>query len=130
MAKSFTKGPTIKAGLIKQVILVRKDLKMGVGKVAAQASHASLSSYLEVNRLYPAVAEKWLSEGQTKIVLKVNDEKEAEEVKRKLREAKIPFKAVKDAGQTQVPPGTETAIGVGPYYEKEIDKVTGEMGLF
>jgi PTH2 family peptidyl-tRNA hydrolase len=117
-------------GKIKQVILVRKDLKMGAGKAAAQASHASLLGYLETVGEYPEIAETWLFEGQTKIILKIKDEKEASEIKKKLRAAKIPFKAVKDAGQTQVPPGTETAIGIGPYYEKEIDKITGELPLF
>ncbi len=96
-------GVATKRGVIKQVILVRKDLKMGPGKVAAQASHASLLSYLETARSHPDI---------------------------RLKTAKIPFKAVKDAGYTQVPPGTETAIGIGPYYSKEIDKITGDLPLF
>ncbi len=130
MARSLAKTTALKTGSIKQVILIRKDLNMGAGKIAAQASHASILGYLEVNRLYPAIAEKWLSEGQTKIVLRIADEKEADGVKKKLRDAKIPFKTVKDAGQTQVAPGTETAIGIGPYYEKDIDGITGKMRLF
>ncbi len=114
---------------IKQVILIRKDLKMGAGKIAAQASHASLSSYLETEKKDHMVAATWLSEGQTKIVLKINGEDEAKEIKSKLMAANIPFKAIRDAGQTQVAPGTETAIGVGPYYENLIDKITGKLKL-
>lgn len=116
--------------LVKQVILLRKDLKMGAGKAAAQASHASLLSYLSVAKKYPEIAEMWLTEGQTKIVLKLKDEKEAGWVKSELRKKKIPFEAVKDAGRTQVPPGTETVIGIGPYYAKDIDKITGKLPLF
>ena len=114
---------------IKQVIVIRKDLKMGTGKIAAQASHASLASYLETLKTHPDLVKAWASEGQTKVVLKIKSQEEAEELKKKLKVANIPFKAIRDAGQTQVPPGTETAIGIGPYYIKDIDKITGELGL-
>jgi PTH2 family peptidyl-tRNA hydrolase len=123
------KSPLIHTGKIKQVILIIKNLDMGTGKIAAQASHASLESYLETMKTDQNIASKWLEEGQTKIVLKVKDQTEAASIKKKLREAGIPFKAVKDAGQTQVPPGTETAIGIGPYYETELDKITGDLPL-
>ncbi|MCL5018017.1 MAG: peptidyl-tRNA hydrolase Pth2 [Candidatus Parvarchaeota archaeon] len=114
---------------IKQVILIRKDLGMGVGKIAAQASHASLGSYMETAEKFPKIASKWIEEGQTKIVLKLKDAAQSSEIKKRLKEAKIPFKAIKDAGQTQVPPGTETAVGIGPYYKDEIDKITGDLPL-
>lgn len=127
--KTSSKKDKSKNGSIKQVILIRKDLKMGSGKIAAQASHASLSSYLETERTHPEVAKIWMAEGQTKIVLKIKDENEAEGIKIKLKAARIPFKAIRDAGQTQVAPGTETAIGIGPYYEDEIDKITGDLAL-
>ncbi len=129
MLKRKEKIHDISTSRIKQVILIRKDLAMGIGKIAAQASHASLESYLETLRVYPSIAEKWLEEGQTKIVLKVKDKNEVSVIKKRLKDAKIPFKAVKDAGQTQVLPGTETAVGIGPYYEKELDKITGDLPL-
>ena len=70
-----------------------------------------------------------LSEGGTKVVVKVNTLEEFEDMKKKLRAAGLPFKVVKDAGQTQIPPGTETAIGIGPYYTADIDKITGKLSL-
>ena len=114
---------------IKQVIIIRKDLKMGTGKIAAQASHASLMSYMETEKKHKDVVESWLSEGGTKVVVKVNTIEEFEDMKKKLRAAGLPFKVVKDAGQTQIPPGTETAIGIGPYYTADIDKITGKLSL-
>lgn len=102
---------------------------MGIGKIAAQASHASLESYLKTSHRFPQIASSWLAAGQTKIVLKIAGPEEASQIKMKLKESGIPFEAVRDAGQTQVAPGTETAIGIGPYYEGDLDKITGGLQL-
>jgi PTH2 family peptidyl-tRNA hydrolase len=115
---------------IKQVILLRKDLKMGAGKAAAQAAHASVLSYLTVLKKHPDIIKEWILSGQTKIVLRLKDGIEAESIKKKLSAAKIPFAVVTDAGRTQVAPGTETAIGVGPYYADKLDSITGDLQLF
>ncbi|EGD71934.1 MAG: hypothetical protein CSMARM5_0039 [Candidatus Parvarchaeum acidophilus ARMAN-5_'5-way FS'] len=117
------------AGDIKQVIILRKDLNMGVGKMVAQGAHASLMSFLYVKTQYPDITNEWLSKGETKIVLKINSEEEFESIKSALKISKIPYKVVKDAGQTQVPPGSETAIGIGPYYSDDIDNVTKKLKL-
>ena len=102
---------------------------MGTGKLVAQGSHASLMSFLHTEKLYPELAKKWISEGETKIVLKVNKPGEFEELKDRLKRSSLPFQVVKDAGQTQVPPGTETAIGIGPYYTDEINRITSKLKL-
>ena len=36
---------------------------------------------------------------------------------------------VKDAGHTEIPPGTETVVGIGPGSRREIDKITGDLPL-
>ncbi len=114
---------------IKQVIILRKDLGMGAGKMVAQGSHASLMSFKYTSDKYPEIAHKWLSEGETKIVLKVNALEEFEKIKSELKRSGLPYEVVRDAGQTQVPPGSETAIGIGPYYSDEIDKITKKLKL-
>ncbi len=114
---------------IKQVIILRKNIGMGTGKLVAQGSHASLMSFIHTEKIYPEIAKKWLAQGETKIVLKVNKIEEFEDLKNKLKRSDIPFQVVKDAGQTQVPPGTETAIGIGPYYTDEINKITSKLKL-
>jgi PTH2 family peptidyl-tRNA hydrolase len=114
---------------IKQVIIVRKDLRMGVGKLAAQAAHASLMSYLESEKVDVRVAEKWLREGEKKIILKVNDEKSLERLHAAFRYKKIPCAIVSDAGLTQLPPGTKTALGIGPWESSEIDAYTASLKL-
>lgn len=114
---------------IKQVIIIRKDLKMGDGKTVAQGAHASLMSYFETERADKEMAKEWLDTGEKKIVLKVD----GEDALRKLYEAfkykKIPAALVTDAGLTQLPPGTVTALGVGPWDEIELNRLTSSLKL-
>lgn len=113
----------------KQAIIVRTDLQLGKGKLAAQCSHASLTSYNLVRHKYPAIAEKWEREGQKKIVLKVKDDKELQDILQIALSQGIPCELIRDAGHTQVEPGTITCFGAGPWDEKEIDKVFGRLKL-
>ncbi len=114
---------------IKQVIIVRSDIEMGRGKVAAQVAHASLMSYFEAESMDREIARKWLETGEKKIVLKL----EGEDALRKFFEAfkfkKIPCALVSDAGFTQIPPGTKTALGVGPWASGDIDLLTRGLKL-
>ncbi|MDD4049681.1 MAG: peptidyl-tRNA hydrolase Pth2 [Candidatus ainarchaeum sp.] len=114
--------------MYKQIILVRNDLKLGKGKIAAQASHASLESYLLTSRKTPSIAENWLSEGQKKVVLKVESR---EELLKVFQEVKSYFPAViiKDAAHTQLKEPDFTCVGVGPIKEFEIDKFTKRYKL-
>jgi len=110
----------------KQVVLVRKDLKLSPGKMAAQVAHASIESYKQS----PFDAQlEWEAWGSKKVVLKVDDLKELKAIEKKLKEAKIPYVMIKDAGRTEVKPGTITVLGIGPWYEEEIDKVTGHLKM-
>jgi peptidyl-tRNA hydrolase, PTH2 family len=114
---------------IKQAIIVRTDIKMGVGKLAAQVAHASLMSYFECAKKDGDVAAEWLREGEKKIVLKVADEKDLEKLFAAFKFKKIPCALVSDAGLTQVPPGTKTALGIGPWNGAEIDAFTSALKL-
>ena len=112
--------------MYKQAIVIRQDLKMGKGKIAAQASHASLQAYLNCNR---TTAEEWMAEGAKKIAVKVNSERELHEIEKLARKKKIATALIRDAGHTQVAPGTITALGIGPANEDEIDEITGKLKL-
>src|SRR5271157_4284978 len=99
---------------IKQVIIVRLDIEMGRGKLAAQVAHASLMSYFEAEKADKAIAREWLDSGEKKIVLKVPDASYLEKLFKAFKYKKVPCALVSDAGLTQLPPGTTTALGVGP----------------
>lgn len=115
-------------GEIKQVIVVRIDLGMGKGKIAAQVGHACVLGAENVRRSHPEWFSKWWS-GQEKIVLKVNNEKELEEIKKGAIDLGLPWAQVTDAGHTQIAPGTFTCISIGPAPESQIDKITRDLKL-
>lgn len=113
---------------IKQVIVVRNDLGMGKGKIAAQVGHACVLGAENVRKSHPNWFEKWWG-GQAKIVLKVNSHKELDKVKMDAISLNLPWSEVTDAGHTQIAPGTVTCISIGPAPEDLIDKITSELKL-
>ncbi|MEM3422593.1 MAG: peptidyl-tRNA hydrolase Pth2 [Candidatus Bilamarchaeaceae archaeon] len=115
--------------MYKQVIVVRSDLEMGKGKIAAQSSHASLISYEKVKKTNPEVAEEWIREGQKKVVLKVKGEEELLRYFDIAKKNGIPCELVRDAGHTQIEPGTITCFAAGPWDEKKLDEIFGELKL-
>jgi PTH2 family peptidyl-tRNA hydrolase len=115
---------------IKQVIIVRADLDMGRGKAAAQCAHASLSSYLNAVSAHKDTVKDWLESGQKKIVLKVDGEEALVKFYEAFKFKKIPCALVSDAGLTEIPPGTKTALGIGPWKSQELDVLTRGLKLF
>lgn len=113
----------------KQVILIRTDLKMGTGKKCVQSCHASISSADLVRIKNKEVWKKWKNSGQKKVVLKISGMEELQEILVKLEKDKIPYFLVRDAGLTQLAPGTTTALGIGPAPSESLDKVTGDLKL-
>lgn len=114
---------------IKQAIIIRSDLEMSRGKLVAQGSHASLMSYFEAERADKDVARDWIESGEKKIVLKVPDEASLKKLYAAFEYKKIPAALVTDAGLTELPPGTKTALGVGPWKSSEIDQFTRGLKL-
>jgi len=113
---------------MKQVIVVRGDLKLGKGKLAAHVSHASLAGYKLVKEREPDFVEEWEREGEKKIVVKVAGERELFELYEKIKK-EIPCVIIKDAGFTQIAPGTVTCLVIGPWKDEEVDKFTKELKL-
>lgn len=115
------------AGEYKQVIILRTDVGMKKGKMCAQASHASISSFLVAQRKDPSSIGNWL-DFQKKVCLKVESEKELLDLYNSVKK-ELPCALIKDAGRTQVEPGTITALGIGPCPENKIDKYTKHLKL-
>ncbi|MGC8676409.1 MAG: peptidyl-tRNA hydrolase Pth2 [Candidatus Micrarchaeia archaeon] len=114
---------------LKQVIVVRSDLEMGKGKLAAQVAHASLMSYFAAAKQDSELTEQWLAEGEKKIVLKVDGEEALKKLYAAFQYLHVPCALVEDAGLTELPPGTVTALGIGPWRSEDIDKLTGSLKL-
>lgn len=112
--------------MYKQVIVVRKDLKLDKGKLAVQVAHASLESY---NRADKMIRKKWEAEGSKKVVAKVETLRDMFNLHTQAKELGLPCSLIRDAGKTSIPPGTVTALGIGPCREEEVDKVTGKLKI-
>lgn len=118
----------------KQTIVVRRDLGMSRGKAAAQAAHASCEAVFKIlesgDRRWLEWLKAWRSSGQEKVVLRVDSESELIGIYRRAVELGLPASLVVDAGRTQLPPGTKTAVAVGPAPEELVDRVTGHLKLY
>ena len=125
----WKKDSKIKNSLIKQVIVIRKDLNLGKGKLAVQVAHASVAGYRKVKRENSEIADKWKNLGEKKVVVKVENEEQLTNLFQKIKDNDIPVTLIRDAGLTQIKPGTKTCFAVGPWYEDEIDKFTKDLKL-
>lgn len=120
--------PVAQRGAVKQAIVVRTDLEMGKGKVAAQVGHACVMGALRVREARPEWFEAWRP-SQAKVVLRAGSLAEIEGIRRAAAEAGAPWDMVSDAGLTQLEPGTVTCIAVGPAPDALVDRVTGDLRL-
>lgn len=132
--------------MAKQVIVMRKDLKMRRGKEIAQGAHASISfltRYLVPidfgatkkgvwhKVLLSLKAMQWLSEGFTKVCLQVDSEEELLEIYRAAIKGGLEAHLITDSGKTEfngIP--THTCCALGPDDDKLIDIVTGHLKLY
>lgn len=124
----------------KMVLVVRTDLGMQKGKIAAQCSHATLSNYrvlLSHPHLSPLL-RRWESSGQAKIALQAppppvggggGGEGELENLRAQARQLGLCATIVHDAGRTQIAAGSATVLGVGPGPKSVVDLVTGGLKL-
>jgi PTH2 family peptidyl-tRNA hydrolase len=110
----------------KQCLIIRNDIKMSCGKKCAQIAHASVGAYEKADK---TLKKQWFAEGQKKVVLKANSARELYELKTIAEQAGIAAAIITDAGLTEIPPGTVTALGLGPAKSEELDRITGDLSL-
>mmetsp|Transcript_25632 Transcript_25632/g.59720 ORF Transcript_25632/g.59720 Transcript_25632/m.59720 type:complete len:197 (+) Transcript_25632:29-619(+) len=108
----------------KLIICVRNDLNMSAGKVGAQVGHA-VHKCVTVSRWRDIRA--WESVGSKKITLKVDSEQELHNLKEAARAQGLVAHSIRDAGHTEVEPGTTTVLGIGPALAREVDPITGHL---
>ncbi|MBU4502751.1 MAG: peptidyl-tRNA hydrolase Pth2 [Nanoarchaeota archaeon] len=111
---------------MKQLIVVRKDLKMPVGKLAAQVAHASVDAVLNSSK---SNIESWKKAGSKKVVVYVNSKEELFVLQRKAKTLKLVTAVIRDAGRTFFKIPTVTCLGIGPDSDEKIDKVTGNLKM-
>jgi PTH2 family peptidyl-tRNA hydrolase len=132
---------------VKQVIVVRRDLKMRKGKIAAQASHASMKVFFDrIEEIYPdgrmhkpntmvigditSDMKEWIEGIFTKVVVECDSEEELFQLKKKADDVNCPTSLIIDNGLT-VFDGvkTPTCIAIGPARAEVVDEITGHLKL-
>ncbi|KAI9726829.1 MAG: hypothetical protein M1828_000685 [Chrysothrix sp. TS-e1954] len=115
----------------KLVLVVRTDLGMTKGKIAAQCSHATLACYKTLTRSPPGtkLLRQWERSGQAKVALQVKSEDELELLQAQAVSLGLCAQVIHDAGRTQIASGSATVLGVGPAPKSRIDEVTGGLKL-
>jgi len=128
--------PTVRHadGPHKLMLVVRQDLQMGVGKVAAQCTHAALGVYqMVVAQLLSHEHQRWLAawqrDGEATIVVSCTTEEELLALMGKAEATRLPAYVVQDAGRTQVAPGSRTVLAIGPGPAALLDPITGGLKL-
>lgn len=134
--------------MIKQVIVIRKDLKMRRGKEIAQACHAAIKAvFLALNNLNEyswsiendeialsakdSTIAEWFNSSYTKVCLQVNSEKELLDLKEQADNLGLACALIQDNGVTEfhnVP--TYTCLAFEPLPSETIDMLTGELKLY
>jgi PTH2 family peptidyl-tRNA hydrolase len=112
---------------MKLALVVRTDLDMGRGKIAAQVAHAAVAATLAC--FGGAVFHRWLEDGQPKVVLKAPTAEVLNDIIRRARAARLRVELVHDAGRTQVAAGTLTCCAIGPAPSAQVDAVTAGLSL-
>ncbi|KAF4817914.1 Peptidyl-tRNA hydrolase 2 [Colletotrichum siamense] len=121
----------------KLVLVVRTDLGMTKGKMAAQASHATLACYKSLSKAATRdpssaaakILSRWERLGQAKIAVQIKDQNEMLELMGKARSLGITAEVIADAGRTQIEAGSLTVLGVGPAPKSLVDQITSHLKL-
>jgi len=127
--------------MIKQVIVIRRDLHMRKGKMIAQGAHASLKVFLDL--LKPTgnkgdgfvlslteEMQQWIEGDYRKIVLYVQSERELLDIYEQALLERLPCTFIQDHGLTEFQgEKTYTAVAIGPASGKRIDNITGHLPL-
>ncbi|XP_028753347.1 peptidyl-tRNA hydrolase 2, mitochondrial [Neltuma alba] len=112
----------------KMVLVVRNDLKMGKGKIAAQCSHATLGLYKKLLHRSPKALNRWEMCAQPKVVVKIESEEDMLVLQERAKSLKLPTHITIDAGRTQIAPNSRTVMAImGPV--DVVDDVTGGLKL-
>jgi len=122
----------VKAGVIedcKLVLVVRTDLGMTSGKIAAQCSHATLACYRALAKSNPSLLRHWERTGQSKVALRCDSEDDLDLLEASARSLNLCARSIHDAGRTQIAAGSRTVLGIGPGPARLVNQVTGKLRL-
>jgi peptidyl-tRNA hydrolase, PTH2 family len=128
-------------------LVVRKDLKMGTGKIAAQCAHAAVAVVEDIQSKNHAGSSStssdadegdgghaqwlstWLKTGSPKVALQVDSEAALVNLAKEAKALSLPFYVIRDAGRTQIAAGSKTVVAIGPAPKSRVQAITGKLKL-
>ena len=110
----------------KMVIVVRSDLNMSPGKIAAQCVHAALRAVKLSNQTF---IQTWEAQGEPVIALAIEDDAKLEAILLLAVNAGLVVGVQHDAGRTEVEPDTRTCAAIGPSFNSKLNPITGRLRL-
>lgn len=135
----------------KQMIVMRRDLKMRKGKIAAQAGHACVSATLQAlvahklidrvsvmsghlellsNDQYSPLVQ-WFEKGEAKVCVYVDSKEELLKIAEEGHKEGFIVALIRDAGITEFHgKPTLTCLAFEPLFAKQIDPITGDLPLY
>ena len=124
--------------VVKQVIVMRHDLKMRRGKQIAQGAHASMSFLcrrlqeghsVSLND-FSETQQAWLTGSFAKVCCRANSEEELLEIRDRAQDAGLEVHLITDSGKTEFHgQPTNTCLAIGPDLAEKIDTITGHLQL-
>lgn len=111
------------------ILVVRNDLKMGKGKIAAQCGHAAVGAFQSAQRKMPQMLRRWENSGCAKIAVKCESEPELMALRKQALTGGLNVCLIRDAGRTQIEPNSKTVLAIGPANNKDLDRITGHLKL-
>ena len=108
-------------------LIVRSDLKMTKGKIAAQCCHAV--QWLTINNINKPSFQEYINSCHPKICLKVPSEDIMNSIVSYCYKRRTSYYQVVDVGRTQVPPNTKTVLGVGPVKRSKVPYIIKNLNL-
>lgn len=113
---------------------MRKFKSLRTGKYCSQSAHASVASFLQLQRKIDdysrLILNNWLQSSFRKITLYVETPEELEDLYQQCLSSNLPCAIITDNGTTEFKEPTVTALGIGPWIDEEIDLITKGLKLF
>ncbi|CAD25259.1 similarity to HYPOTHETICAL PROTEINS YCE7_HUMAN [Encephalitozoon cuniculi GB-M1] len=110
-------------------IIINKDYPMSKGKIISQICHGMSFVMCHLLKNDEELLSEWRRNGEAKIVLKASG-CEIQEMIKLARKNGVYHHKICDAGRTQVPPGTNTVLMLGPALRPRLEVISGHLKLY
>ena len=111
----------------KQVIIIREDLPMSLGKFGVQTAHAAVMGMQQAGGID---RKSWIKDGKVTILLGCKDLSELTQLYYKASGADLPTFLVVDFGYTEFDGPTTTCLAIGPALKDEVDRISKNQKLY